>query len=342
MIRKRSADKGKKALLPWLLATGLSTAVCSGQLHAEGSESETGLAGGTGSRLLISGGVTGVDGAAGGGLTPWALISGYGSKEQINGTVNTQFLDTGSYQLRAFGATVGFYDTVELSVQTQRLDLAKRTVSNVFNLLTGGAINAAPGTHISQTTVGAKWRINDDIIFGSSPWMPALAVGVQYKKNHDFNRSIGLFDGSVPLPNQGVPAILGAKDDSGVDFYLSASKFLLGAAAGNNVLLSTTARATKANTLGFLGFGTANDDSYKLEWEGSIVLNTTANLVFGVEWRTQSDRLGGVAQEQTMKDVFVAYFPNKSWSATAAWVDLGNLPLESQAEGFYLSLTANF
>ena len=37
------------------------------------------------SKLLLTGGVTNIEGAAGGGLTPWAVIGGYGTKEQIGG-----------------------------------------------------------------------------------------------------------------------------------------------------------------------------------------------------------------------------------------------------------------
>ncbi|TAN00662.1 MAG: DUF3034 family protein, partial [Rhodanobacteraceae bacterium] len=33
----------------------------------------------TGGKLLLTGGVTSISGAAGGGLTPWAVIGGYGT-----------------------------------------------------------------------------------------------------------------------------------------------------------------------------------------------------------------------------------------------------------------------
>ena len=36
----------------------------------------------TGGKLLLTGGVTQIEGAGGGGLTPWALIGGYGSDGQ--------------------------------------------------------------------------------------------------------------------------------------------------------------------------------------------------------------------------------------------------------------------
>lgn len=37
----------------------------------------------TGSSLVATGGITSFEGTAGGGITPWAMIAGYGAKEEI-------------------------------------------------------------------------------------------------------------------------------------------------------------------------------------------------------------------------------------------------------------------
>lgn len=79
-----------------------------------------------------------------------------------------------------------------------------------------------------------------------------------------------------------------------------------------------------------------------MEWEGSLALLTSPSTVVGVEFRTQTNRLGGLAEEDTVTDAFIAYFPNKSFSLTAAYVDLGNLPMQPSSTGFYLTATANF
>ncbi|XOV79734.1 MAG: DUF3034 family protein [Aestuariibacter sp.] len=296
----------------------------------------------TGSSLLATGGITGFEGAAGGGITPWATIGGYGSREEINGTASIQTLQLGEYQLTTVGALIGFYDRVELSVQRQTLDISSGITSNVFNLLTAGEINTAPGTEIEQDVVGLKVKLFGDLVFSKSAWEPQISAGIQYKNNRDFATSLPLSDGTVPLPNLGVPAILGAKKDSGTDIYISASKFWLGGAMGNNLLLNLTARATKANTFGLLGFEAENDNDFDLELEGSMVLLPSVNTAVGVEWRTQSDRLGGLAKEETVYDFFVAWLPDKSWSMTLAYVDLGSLPFEPDANGFYLSVTGNW
>jgi hypothetical protein len=294
-----------------------------------------------GGRLLVSGGITGFEGSAGGGITPWALIAGYGSFEQIQGTASLQTLNTGEYQLKTFGAAVGFYDRIEMSIQRQQLTVSSSVVGNVFNVLTNGIIKNAPGTDIEQDIFGVKVKLWGDAIFSESIWAPQVSLGLQHKKNRDFNTSLALADGSVPLSNKGVPQILGAIDDSGTDIYLTATKYWLGFANGNNLLLNITARLSKANTFGLLGFASEEQQKSKLEWEGSIVITPSPETAIGVEWRTQSDRLGGLAKEDTVTDIFIAYFPSKNWSITAAYVDLGNLPFDEKAQGFYLTITGN-
>jgi len=39
----------------------------------------------TGGRLLATGGVTNIEGSAGGGIVPWAVLSGYGTRDEWGG-----------------------------------------------------------------------------------------------------------------------------------------------------------------------------------------------------------------------------------------------------------------
>lgn len=296
----------------------------------------------SGSRLVASGGISGVEGTLGGGITPWAFIGGYSSKEEISFGGNVQYLSLNDYSLTTAGASISLYDRVEVTIQRQKLDIAAGLTSNVFALLTDGAITNANSATVEQDIIGAKVKLFGDGVFTQDSWIPQVSLGVQYKKNNDFDSSLSLPDSSVPLPNVGVPQLLGAKDDSGVDVYLSATKLWLGAANGFNLLTNVTARYTKANTLGLLGFGSELDDDATIEWEGSLALLISPTTAIGAEVRTQSNRLGGLAEEDTITDIFVAYFPNKSLSITAAYVDMGNLPLQQSSNGFYLTLNANF
>ena len=296
----------------------------------------------SGSRLIASGGISGVEGTAGGGITPWAFIGGYSSKEEVSYGANVQHLSLSDYSLTTAGASISLYDRVEITVQRQKLDLSAGLTSNVFSLLTDGAITNANSATIEQDIIGAKVKLFGDGVFTQDSWMPQVSMGIQYKKNNDFDSSLSLPDGSIPLPNIGVPKLLGAKDDSGVDIYVSATKLWLGVANGFNLLTNVTARHTKANTLGLLGFGSETDDDATVEWEGSLALLISSTTAIGAEFRTQSNRLGGLAEEDSIKDIFIAYFPNKSMSITAAYVDMGNLPLQPSSNGFYLTVNANF
>ncbi|QDG37496.1 DUF3034 family protein [Alteromonas mediterranea] len=296
----------------------------------------------SGSRLIASGGITGFEGTAGGGITPWAFIGGYTSKEEISYSANVQYLSLNDYSLTTAGAGISLFDRVEISVQRQRLDISAGLTSNVFVLLTEGAVTNANSATIEQDIVGAKVKLFGDGVFTQNSWVPQVAIGAQYKKNRDFDSSLSLPDGTVPLPEIGVPLLLGANDDSGTDVYVSATKLWLGTPSGYNLLTNLTARYTKANVFGLLGFGTEENDNAKLEWEGSLALLISPTTAIGTEFRTQTNRLGGLAEEDTVVDAFIAYFPNKSISITAAYVDLGNLPLQESSSGFYLSVNGNF
>jgi hypothetical protein len=257
-----------------------------------------------GARLPATGGVSQIEGAAGGGLTPWALIAGYGSRDQTGFTVFHTRADPTDFSLHASGVAVGIRDRVEFSYARQVLGLG-RTV---------------PGQSIGQDIFGVKVKVAGDAVFDQDRWMPQVAFGLQYKRNDDM----------------AVPTALGARHAEGVDVYVAATKVWLGAAAGRNVLLNGTLRATKANQLGLLGFGGDRRDDYRLMPELSVGVFLTDNLVFGAEWRRKPDNLS-VFREESFKDVYLAWFAGKRLSLTAAWVDLGQIADRTEQRAFYLS-----
>lgn len=261
-----------------------------------------------GERLLATWGVTQAEGAAGGGLTPWALIAGGGSRDEIGATAYaTTWRSQGGYRLTAFGAAVGLYDTVELSVARWRFGLS----------------DTVPGETIAMDVFGAKWRVFGDAVYDQDRWAPQVALGLQAKDNHDMT----------------VPTALGARRGRDIDFYASASKVWLGALAGRNALANLTLRATRANQFGLLGFGGDRGDSRRIEPEGSVALLVRDDLAFGAEWRSKPDLLSVFAEERAV-DAFVAWFPSRHVSATLAWLDLGNIANKPSQRGWYLSLQA--
>jgi hypothetical protein len=323
---------------------------------------------GAGGKLLGTGGVTQFEGSGGGGLTPWALITGYGTADEIGGSGHYTFISTDDYDLHSAGIKAGFYDRLELSLTRQRLNVDTNVVASTAGALIGalepllgspGDITAS-GTSIDMDIYGAKLRLFGDAVYAQDSFLPQVSLGVQHKRNRDFGSGV-----VVPyLGDVGIPALLGAKDSSGTDYYLSATKVFLGVPWGRNLLLNGTLRATRANAYGLLGFGREvvnpldgqlldESNSYRLEYEFSAAMFVAPTVVVGAEYRTQSNRLSNqpvlgllgapdLAKEDDVYDLFVAWIPNKYFALTAAYVNLGNLPFQSRSQAAYLSLQASF
>ena len=118
---------------------------------------------------------------------------------------------------------------------------------------------------------------------------------------------------------------------------MAATKVWLAGLAGRNVLGNLTLRATRANQLGFLGFGGDRGDSRKLQVEAALAVLLTDQLVLGAEYRAKPDNLGAF-REDDFSDVFVAWFPSKRVAVTAAYVRLGSVAGKSSQGGAYLSV----
>lgn len=275
----------------------------------------TPVAADVGSRLWATGGVTSIEGSAGGGLSPWALLNGYASDEEWGGTVTLSQAETDDYSLNVTGAGVTWKNRVELTFARQTLDLD----SLVFTLKNGFGLEEE---ELVQDIVGLKVRLAGDVLY--SPW-GQWSAGLQYKQNRDYT----------------VPDAIGSEDDSGTDFYVGGSKLFFAAIAGRNLLVNGTLRATKANQGGLLGFGGDRNDSYETMAEGSISLFLTRQWLIGAEYRQKPDNLS-FASEDDWYDVFVAWVPERRLSVTAAWVNLGDIATLEDQTGAYLSLQASF
>ena len=174
---------------------------------------------------------------------------------------------------------------------------------------------------IRQDIIGVKVKLAGDAVLEQDRWMPQLAIGLQRKRN---NRGALL-------------SAIGARDDSGTDVYLSATKLYL----DHSLLLNTTLRFTKANQFGILGFGGDRNDGYKPQFEGSAAFLLNRHVAVGAEFRSKPDNLG-IASEDNAWDAFVAWAPNKHVSLTVAYVDLGNIVIRDNQRGWYASLQVGF
>jgi len=262
-------------------------------------------------KLLLTGGVSQVEGAAGGGLVPWAVIGGYDTGGQWGANVHATRVRTQDFNLDTYGVTVGIDDRLELTLAKQIFDTRAA----------GATLGLGQDFKFEQDVFGAKVRLMGDAVLDADTWMPQVSVGVQFKQNHQ---------GAV------VRAV-GANQDSGTDFYVSATKLFL----AQSVLVNGTLRMTKANQFGLLGFGGPNADRYKPQAELSAAYLFRKDLAAGAEFRTKPNNLA-FAREQSAKDVFVAWAPNKHLALTAAYVDLGDIATFRNQHGWYLSGQAGF
>ncbi|HEY0064186.1 MAG TPA: DUF3034 family protein [Telluria sp.] len=267
-------------------------------------------------KLLATGGVSQVEGAGGGGLTPWALITSYGSVDSYGANAHATRIQTRDYALSSYGIAVGIADRVEISFANQAFT---------------GQLAPLDQLRIRQEIVGIKVRVAGDAVYDQYSLMPQVALGLQYKRN----KGVG------GLGALGVTSVtqLGATRDSGVDLYASATKIYL----AHSLLLNGTLRLTKANQMGLLGFGGDLGDKYEPMLEVSAAYLLTRKLVAGVEYRMKPRNLS-VDNERAYSDAFLAYFPNRHLSLTAAFVDLGDITIfnPKKQRGWYLSVQTGF
>lgn len=258
----------------------------------------------SGGRLLATGGVTTIEGSAGGGLVPWAVISGYTEDEQWGGTATLSRAQVDDYRLDVTGVSVSYGNRFEVSFARQ-----------MFNLENLGA-------ELRQDILGAKYRLAGDLIYGV---MPQISVGTQYKRNTQY----------------AIPEAVGSARDADWDVYLAVSRVWLAGPFDRTWLANGTVRATRANQGGLLGFGGDTRDQHELQAELALGMFVNRALAVGVEYRQKPDNLS-FAHEDDWTSAWVAWFPSKQVALVGAYVDLGSIAGESGQRGYYLSIQASF
>lgn len=254
--------------------------------------------------------VSEIDGAGGGGIVPWALLSGDTADSDFGAVASYTNINSGDFTVHSAGIAGSVMHRVELSYAHWYLGLPS-------DLSSGLGTN-----NIQADVLGAKIKLLD-----MSDGLPQIAFGVQYKSNSDGN----------------LVKSLGAKSSSGTEFYVAATKVM--SIAGKNVLFNGTLRETKANWMGLLGFGANGEDDYKLQFEGSAGVFLNEQTLVGVEYRGKPNNLHNSGlDEDDIGDLFVAYFPNKNLSIVGAYANLGQIatPNHGDQNALYLQLQASF
>ncbi len=285
-------------------------------------------------KLLLTGGVSSISGAAGGGLTPWAVIGSNATEGEVGVSAYATRAGTQDYSLNSYGVAVGLHERVELSLARQDFDASPAVALNGI-----APFGVAPGQHIRMDVFGVKVKVAGDAVLDADTWMPQIAVGLEHKRVHS---------GSL----QSVQDFLGTRRH-GTDVYVSATKLLL----AQSLLLNGTLRYTNANQNGLLGFGAAapGKSGRSLQPELSVAYLLRKNLAVGAEYRFKPNNLqtlgaaaglGAALREDDWKDLFIAWAPSKNLSLTLAYVDLGRIvpgvTAGRRQTGYYLSAQVAF
>ena len=260
-------------------------------------------------KLLLTNAVSAVDGASGGGISNWATIAGRQETRGVGVQAHVTAVLLPDFFYQSHGVALGIADRIELSYARQNFDTQD----------VGAALGIGQGYMLNQDVFGAKVRLFGDVVYGNT-MVPQVAVGAQYKRS---------LDGAVA-------SAVGAAHDEGVDVTLSATKLFL----SQSVLVNTTARLTKANQNGLLGFGSVSDDSYAVQFEGAVAYQLSRRFVLGTEFRTKPDNLG--LGEGDWFDVFAAYAPSDNLTVTAAYADLGSIATFTGQRGAFLQAQVAF
>lgn len=301
MVHGLKARRLSAYLNPLLLASLVGGGAT---LTAPAAEAEQG-------RLIATGGASSIEGGAGGGIIPWAVLAGYGEQGEWGGSAFATHVDLPDYTLDVVGAAASYGNRVEISYAHQRFDLG----SLVSKL-------SLPEDNLTQDIFGVKVRLFGDLIYDQ---LPQVSAGLEYKHQNDFL----------------IPSLVGAKRDSDVEGYLTASRLFMGAAFGYNVVVNAGLRYSRANETGLMGFGGDRRDTRSVLKEGGAAILFNPHWAVGMDYREKPDNLS-FAGESDWADFFVGWFPNKHVSVVLAYAKLGEIATLDNQNGTYLSLQGSF
>lgn len=127
----------------------------------------------TGGKLRLTRGISTIEGQAGGGLTPWALITGDETDRGIGGTAHVSAVKLPDYSFLSYGVGVGLFDRLELTYTRQEFDTED----------VGAALGFGQGFTFGQDVWGAKVRVAGDALYDQGSWLPQIALVANWKQN---------------------------------------------------------------------------------------------------------------------------------------------------------------
>jgi hypothetical protein len=252
---------------------------------------------------LPEAGPASIDGAAGGGLTPWAMPLKEDDPLAPGARALARSTRTFDYQLALRGGAVQLTPRLELSLARQLFD-------------TRGSLAALglADERLRQDIAGLKLRLAGPDRVEETTSAGWLAVGLLRKR-------IAAGTLQPVLEDR-----LGARCQ-GFEFYAAATRYW----ADERLVLNATLRATRANQNGLLGFGGRQAGGTKFAPEFSLAWQATPHLTLGMEARAKPDNLNhsvlgnGALREDGWFDAWVGWSPRRDMTLNLSWLDLGRI-----------------
>ena len=237
-------------------------------------------------RLLATAGLTQIEGDGGGGLAPWTLITGDGTREAVGVNAHYTLAYLPGSTLHFTGASVGLFSRVELSYDHQWLDTRD----------SGAKLGLSGGYHFQMDVVGAKVPLFGNAVYDQDSWLPQVAFGAQFTTNnqHATLRAIGARSPTAWTYTSRRPSCSWRKACWSTPPCRPPRRTSSGCWA-----LAATAAAIRPSS------------------KGSAALLLSRNFAVGAELRTRPGNLR-FAREDVAWDVFKAWLPPPRSSRSAA------------------------
>jgi hypothetical protein len=160
---------------------------------------------------------------------------------------------------------------------------------------------------------------------GDTTWVPAVTIGVRYKKNTEID--------DIDDDLLGTYSTLGYDDDDGFDVTLMASKTFVGILP-KPFILSAGIRSTESIHAGLAGF----TDDRDIVFEGNAIFFILDNLVLAGEYRQMPDELDSfgdlVRSPEDWWSLALAYVASENLTFTAGFARLGYILEEKDSMSF--------
>ena len=253
-----------------------------------------------------------IEGPGGIFVTPLAYLVSPAEEGKIFGkpVIGASWAQLQDKRFLAFTFSETLWDRVELSYAYDNLEIADLT--SKIHRVTG---MRADSSHAELHNFNLRVNLLKEGDYKQA-WLPAITAGIHYKYNateHDLNKSLN-----------GVLKSIGVKDDSGIDYTLTATK-MFKEILPRPLVLSAGVRVTKASHIGLLGFS----DTYQAVGEFNFAQFLTDNLALVGEYRMKPDKLkripGLVEKEDDWWDLAFFYILNNHSSISVGYLNPGHV-----------------